>query len=220
MRFAADEESRIRVSNRTSATIASPPLLRRDRYLAPLHSPSDCTTHVIRADCARRNDRNTYVSYVSAARKPSSCAVCGGVGGGVGGATNQSGTIGSAAATGAGSEPAGVWTQLTASHTHGTQQQSIVNPPTSEARTCTAHKGVFSNSPENTPQGVLSNDPLRPRRRSKLSTFMKAYTEYAGGGGGWRPPYAWKKKNQHLMLITDNKSTFYSTHFGMGEGVL
>ena len=41
------------------------------------------------------------------------------------------------------------------------------------------------------------------RGRSQFSTFMKAYTAYARGGG-LGPPYAFFPKNQNLILITDN----------------
>ena len=55
--------------------------------------------------------------------------------------------------------------------------------------------------------------------RSKLSTFFKVYRGYARGGGvGDHRTH--KKKNQHLMLITDNKSTFYGKLLGSGDWVL
>ena len=42
------------------------------------------------------------------------------------------------------------------------------------------------------------------RGHSQLSTFMKAYTAYARGGGGLGPPYAFPPKINILFLITDN----------------
>ena len=59
------------------------------------------------------------------------------------------------------------------------------------------------------------------RGRSKLSTFMKAYRGYARGRGeGLETTVRFFLQNQHLMLITDNKSTFYGTLLGRGKGGL
>ena len=41
------------------------------------------------------------------------------------------------------------------------------------------------------------------RGRSRLSTFMKAYTAYARGEGVWDHRTLFPE-NQHLILITDN----------------
>ena len=65
-------------------------------------------------------------------------------------------------------------------------------------------------------------DPVTIRGRSKLSTFMKAYRGYARGGRGGRGLETTVRFFSNIniiimMLITDNKSTFYSREGGGGR---